>query len=158
MNWCYMPDSQPPPPAPVNNVTFTPGLLKEIEFRDFALASPDDLGLLGDEISIELFGEKTVGSPDGVSCSFSFDDFQSYGSSIIDDKEMTLSDQKDLGGCFKSPLNSQISEGGSVTVSGSSYKWSTLTMCINWLVEAGGVERFPFSCALIQDPVVADKY
>ena len=105
MNWCYIPIynipdesglTPSPPPPPPGQV-----LLKEVQFRDFALASPDDLATLGDEISIELFGEKTVGSPDGVSCSFSFDDLQSYGSSIIDDKEMTLSDQKDLGGCFK---------------------------------------------------------
>ena len=30
-------------------------------------------------------------------------------------------------------------------------------MCINWFVEAGGVERFPFSCALIATSN-ADKY
>ena len=31
-------------------------------------------------------------------------------------------------------------------------------MCINWRVEAKGVERFPFTCALIQDPADDAKY
>ena len=111
MNWCYIPDntnsppvvSDPPTLTPSPPVTAEPGqvLLKELQFRDFTLASPADLASLGDEISIELFGESTVKNPNGVTCSFSFDDFQSYESSIIDDKEMTLSDQKVLGGCYK---------------------------------------------------------
>ena len=111
MNWCYIPDkvvpppvvSEPPPPKDTVTVTADPGqvLLKEVQFRDFALASPDDLAILGDEISIKLVGEITVANPNGVTCSFSFGDFEGYERSIIDDKEMTLSDQENLGGCYK---------------------------------------------------------
>ena len=31
-------------------------------------------------------------------------------------------------------------------------------MCINWFVETNGVDRFPFTCKLIEDPAVVDKY
>ena len=65
------------------------------------LANATDLATLGNNISVELFGEKTVNSSDAVTCSFSFDDFQSYNRSIIYDKEMTLSDEKDLGDCYR---------------------------------------------------------
>ncbi len=116
MNWCYNPDQKPsvlasssPVPAPPPGVTASPGqvVLKEVQFRfrDSSLTTPSDLFTLGDEISIELFGEKTVASPNGVTCSFSFDDIQSYQTSIINDKEMTISDDDELGGCYR--VNSQ---------------------------------------------------
>ena len=60
MNWCYIPDKKVP--EVVSNPVKV--LLKELQFRDFALASPDDLNILGDEISVKLFGEKTKDSKD----------------------------------------------------------------------------------------------
>ena len=121
MNWCYKPDKKPsflapstpvPPtpvftsPSPSQILSFTSPspsqvLLKEVEFRDLVLANATDLATLGNNITVELFGEKTVNSSDAVTCSFSFDDFQSYNRSIIYDKEMTLSDEKDLGDCYQ---------------------------------------------------------
>ena len=107
MNWCYKPgkkpsflaSSTPAPPTPANSSQV---LLKEVQFQDLpALASGADLASLGEEISIELFGEKTEISSDAVTCSFSFDDFKSFNSSIINDKELTLSDKKDLGDCYR---------------------------------------------------------
>ena len=121
MNWCYKPDQKPavltpspssPVPAPPQAVNASSGqvVLREVQFRfrDFSLTTPSDLFTLGDEISIELFGEKTVASPDGVKCSFSFDDFQSYQTSITNDKEMTISDDDELGGCYR--VNSQYTQ------------------------------------------------
>ena len=107
MNWCYKPgkkpsflaSSTPVPPTPVVPASPSQVLLKELEFRDLVLANATDLATLGNNITVELFGEKTVNSSDAVTCSFSFDDFQSYNRSIIYDKEMTLSDEKDLGDC-----------------------------------------------------------
>jgi len=71
---------------------------------------------------------------------------------------MTINGEDNLGGCYRSPLNYQISEGGSVTGLGSSYDWSGVTMCINWLVEANGKERFPFTCSMVQDAADVNKY
>ena len=31
-------------------------------------------------------------------------------------------------------------------------------MCINWLVEANGKERFPFTCSMVQDAADVNKY
>ena len=102
MNWCYKLGKKPSFLAtPVVTASSSQVLLKEVEFRDLALASASDFNTLGDEISIELFGEKSVNSSDAVKCSFTFDDFQSYNSSILNDKEMTLSDEEDLGGCYR---------------------------------------------------------
>ena len=109
MNWCYKPGKKPsflastPPVPPTLVVTASPSqvLLKELEFRDLVLANATDLFTLGSNITVELFGEKTVNSSDTVTCSFTFDDFQSYNRSIIYDKEMTLSDEEDLGGCYR---------------------------------------------------------
>ena len=106
MNWCYMIGNKPSYlapaiPSPAVTATSSKVLLNEIKFRDFALASAADVNTIGDEISVELFGEKIVKSSDAVSCSFSFADLQSYNSSIIYDKEMTLGDEEELGGCYR---------------------------------------------------------
>merc|ERR1711971_382870 len=162
MNWCYKPD--PEGPSTVTPVTPTPGevLLEEIRFRffgDLDVECPGGLdSCLGDEISVELFGEQTPAYPDGVTCSFTFDDFKSFESTIRNNNEMTINGEENLGGCYRSPLNYQISEGGSVTGLGSSYDWSNVTMCINWLVEANGKKRFPFTCSMVQDAADVKKY
>merc|ERR1711971_349977 len=169
MNWCYKPDPEGPstvtPVTPtVTPVTGTPGevLLEEIQFRffgDLDVECPGGLdSCLGDEITVELFGEQTPAYPDGVTCSFIFDDFESFESTIRNNNEMTINGEDNLVGCYRSPLNYQISEGGSVTGLGSSYDWSGVTMCINWLVEANGKERFPFTCSLVQDAADVNKY
>merc|ERR1711971_1209895 len=169
MNWCYKPDPEGPstvtPVTPtVTPVTGTPGevLLEEIQFRFFGhldVECPGGLdSCLGDEISVELFGEQTPAYPDGVTCSFTFDDFDSFESTIRNNNNMTIKGEDNLGGCYRSPLNYQISEGGSVTGLGSSYDWSRVTMCINWLVEANGKERFPFTCSMDQDAADVNKY
>ena len=114
MNWCYKPDQKPavltpspssPVPATPPVVTSSPGqvVLREVQFRDFNIIDPEFT--LGDEISIELFGEKTVASPDGVKCSFGLEDLLSYQTSIKRYNEMTLSDDDELGGCYR--VNSQ---------------------------------------------------
>merc|ERR1711971_795809 len=169
MNRCYKPDPEGPstvtPVTPtVTPVTGTPGevLLEEIQFRffgDLDVECPGGLdSCLGDEISVELFGEQTPSYPDGVTCSFTFDDFDSFESTIRNNNEMTINGEENLGGCYRSPLNYQISEGGSVTGLGSSYDWSNVTMCINWLVEANGKKRFPFTCSMVQDAADVKKY
>ena len=105
MNWCYTIGKKPSilapsTPSPVT-ATSSEVLLKEVKFRDFALASAADFNTLGGEISVELFGGEIVKSSDAVTCSFSFADLQSYKSSIIYDKEMTLGDEEELGGCYR---------------------------------------------------------
>ena len=102
MNWCYKPGKKPSFLASSTPANSSQVLLKEVQFRDLpAIASGADLTSLGEQISIELFGEKTEISSDAVTCSFSFDDFKSFNSSIINDKELTLSDEEDLGDCYR---------------------------------------------------------
>ena len=112
MNWCYKPDPEDPttvtPVTPtVTPVTGTPGevLLEEIQFRfsgDLDVDCPGGLdSCLGDEISVELFGEQTPAYPDGVTCSFTFDDFESFESTIRNNNEMTINGEDNLGGCYR---------------------------------------------------------
>ena len=112
MNWCYKPDPEGPstvtPVTPtVTPVTGTPGevLLEEIQFRfsgDLDVKCPGGLdSCLGDEISVELFGEQTPAYPDGVTCSFTFDDFESFESTIRNNNEMTINGEDNLGGCYR---------------------------------------------------------
>ena len=118
MNWCYKPDPpvipvipvspvipvtpvQPPPPGQV--------LLDEIQFRfpvqlqDLLVECPGglDSACLGDEITVELFGEQTPDYPKGVTCSFKFDDFESFESTIRNNNEMTINGEDNLGGCYR---------------------------------------------------------
>ena len=116
MNWCYKPDpeitevttSSSSPSPPIGSSTVKPPqpgevLLEEIQFRFFGdLECPGGLdSCLGDEISVELFGEQTPDYPDGVTCSFTFDDFESFESTIRNNNEMTINGEDNLGGCYR---------------------------------------------------------